>query len=32
MIALAGAVAGRRFLNTEDDGEEEEWRESAPGL
>ena len=32
MIALAGAVAGRRFLNTEEDGEEEEWRESAPGL
>ena len=32
MIALAGAVAGRRFLNTEEDGEEEAWRESAPGL
>jgi hypothetical protein len=32
MIALAGAVAGRRFLNTEEDGEEEVWRESAPGL
>ena len=32
MIALAGAVAGRRFLNTEEEGEEETWRESAPGL
>ena len=32
MIALAGAVAGRRFLNTEVEGEEEPWRESAPGL
>ena len=32
MIALAGAVAGRRFLNTEEEGEEEPWRESAPGL
>ena len=32
MIALAGAVAGRRFLNTEEEGEEEAWRESAPGL
>ena len=32
MIALAGAVAGRRFLNTEEEGDEELWRESAPGL
>ena len=32
MIALAGAVAGRRFLNTDDEDEEEGWRESAPGL
>jgi len=32
MIALAGAVAGRRFLNTEEEGDEEPWRESAPGL
>ena len=32
MIALAGAVAGRRFLNTDEEGEEEAWRESAPGL
>ena len=32
MIALAGAGAGRRFLNTEEEGEEEPWRESAPGL
>ena len=32
MIALAGAVAGRRFLNTEEEGEEEPWREAAPGL
>ena len=32
MIALAGAVAGRRFLNTDEEGDEEEWRESAPGL
>jgi hypothetical protein len=30
MVALAAAVAGRRFLGTED--EEEEWREAAPGL
>ena len=30
MIALAAAVAGRRFINVDD--EEEEWRESAPGL
>ena len=30
MIALAAAVAGRRFINIDDD--EEEWRESAPGL
>ncbi|MEC8541688.1 MAG: hypothetical protein VXY53_07610, partial [Candidatus Thermoplasmatota archaeon] len=30
MIALAAAVAGRRFINIDD--EEEEWRESAPGL
>ena len=32
MIALAGAVAGRRFLNTDEEGDEEAWRESAPGL
>ena len=32
MIALAGAVAGRRYLNTEEEGDEEPWRESAPGL
>ena len=32
MIALAGAVAGRRFLNTDEEGDEEDWRESAPGL
>ena len=32
MIALAGAVAGRRFFNTEEEGDEELWRESAPGL
>ncbi len=32
MIALAGAVAGRRFLNTDEEGDEETWRESAPGL
>jgi len=31
MFALAGAVAGRRFLNTEDE-EDLEWREAAPGL
>ena len=31
MFALAGAVAGRRFLNTEDE-EDIEWREAAPGL
>ena len=31
MIALAGAVAGRRFLNTEDEADDE-WREAAPGL
>jgi len=30
MIALAAAVAGRRFINVDD--EESEWRESAPGL
>ncbi|MBT94063.1 MAG: hypothetical protein CMA60_04470 [Euryarchaeota archaeon] len=30
MVALAAAVAGRRFINADD--EEEEWRESAPGL
>ena len=30
MIALAAAVAGRRFINADD--EELEWRESAPGL
>ena len=30
MVALAAAVAGRRFLGSED--EEEEWREAAPGL
>ena len=30
MVALRVAVAGRRFINAED--EEEEWRESAPGL
>jgi hypothetical protein len=30
MVALAAAVAGRRFLGTED--EEEVWREAAPGL
>ena len=30
MIALAAAVAGRRFINIDD--EEDEWRESAPGL
>ena len=30
MIALAAAVAGRRFINVDD--EEEEWREAAPGL
>ena len=32
MIALAGAVVGRRFLNTDEEGDEEAWRESAPGL
>ena len=32
MIALAGAIAGRRFLNTDEEGDEEDWRESAPGL
>ena len=31
MFALAGAVAGRRFLNTEEE-EVFEWREAAPGL
>ncbi len=31
MIALAGAVAGRRLINQDEEGEEE-WRESAPGL
>tara|TARA_B100000900_G_scaffold416103_1_gene449115 strand:- start:4071 stop:4955 length:885 start_codon:yes stop_codon:yes gene_type:complete len=30
MIALAAAVAGRRFINVDD--EESEWREAAPGL
>jgi len=30
MVALAAAVAGRRFINAED--EADEWRESAPGL
>ena len=30
MIALAAAVAGRRFINIDD--EDEEWREAAPGL
>ena len=30
MVALAAAVAGRRYINAED--EEEEWREAAPGL
>ena len=30
MVALAAAIAGRRFINGED--EEEEWREAAPGL
>jgi hypothetical protein len=30
MIALAAAVAGRRFINVDD--EDEEWREAAPGL
>ena len=30
MVALAAAVAGRRFINADD--EEEEWREAAPGL
>jgi len=30
MIALAAAVAGRRFINVDD--EEGEWREAAPGL
>ena len=30
MVALAAAVAGRRFLGSED--EEGEWREAAPGL
>jgi hypothetical protein len=31
MIALAGAVAGRRFLNNEEENEDG-WREAAPGL
>jgi hypothetical protein len=31
MFALAGAVAGRRFLNTEEE-DNVEWREAAPGL
>ena len=30
MIARQRAVAGRRFINIDD--EEDEWRESAPGL
>ena len=30
MVALTAAVAGRRFINADD--EEEEWREAAPGL
>ena len=30
MVALAAAVAGRRFLGSDD--EEGEWREAAPGL
>ena len=30
MVALAAAVAGRRFINADD--EEEDWREAAPGL
>ena len=30
MIALAAAVAGRRFINIDD--EEEELRDAAPGL
>ncbi len=32
MIALAGAVAGRRFLKNEEEGDEDPWRESSPGL
>ena len=32
MIALAGAIAGRRLLNTDEEEQEDGWRESAPGL
>ena len=32
MIALAGAIAGRRFLNTDEEEQADGWRESAPGL
>jgi hypothetical protein len=31
MVALAAAVAGRRYIS-DDDELEEEWREAAPGI
>jgi hypothetical protein len=32
MVALAAAVAGRRYLSDDEEEYEEEWRESAPGI
>ncbi len=32
MIALAAAVAGRRFISQDDEEAEDDWKESAPGL
>tara|TARA_B100000609_G_C16987806_1_gene317130 strand:+ start:48 stop:569 length:522 start_codon:yes stop_codon:yes gene_type:complete len=32
MVALAAAVAGRRYLSDDEEDYEEEWRESAPGI
>ena len=32
MVALAAAVAGRRYLSDEDEEGEEQWREAAPGI
>jgi len=32
MIALAAAVAGRRFIVQDDEESEDEWKEAAPGL
>ena len=32
MVALAAAVAGRRYLSDEDEEGEPLWREAAPGI